>query len=157
MNYDLKKWLNNKMDKHELSFYKPPYDYIKTGGSNYPEDYKLFYSKNDIDDKMNSMVTIEQIKNIVTNNKEMIKTDKELQNMLKSIETYGKKSIIIPNNTNRAHANYLFKELVKEVEENRMYIEIPTLQKDYIEYNEVPIFDKKMKDSFYKFCMENSK
>lgn len=56
---------------------------------------------------------------------------------------------LIPINTNRYHANSLFRQLIDYTIKNNMkYI----LQGDNIG----SLFDKSMKDNFYKFCYEKS-
>jgi hypothetical protein len=156
----LKKWLESKINKLEESYYKP--QYIITGGRNNPLNYDLYYDENkdkdkniDLDLELNDKVTIKYMKNLVKNDINFCKKDEETQNILKSIETFGKKEIIIPNNTNRAHANYLFKKMIDISNNDGLLIEIPIFGNEDIE-EFFPVFDKSMKEKFYNFCMTNS-
>jgi hypothetical protein len=56
---------------------------------------------------------------------------------------------LIPINTNRYHANYLFRQLIDYAIENNMKY---TFQEKCIGF----LVDKSMKDNFYKFCYNNS-
>lgn len=104
------------------------------------EDYDKYYMVNDIDMKMNDEGLI-AIMN--TMSLEDIMKDQELVDIYNSMEKYvsnGKsKYVLIPRNTNRAHVNYLYKRLI-----------------DLATYNNIQVFDKTMKESFYNFCYENS-
>jgi hypothetical protein len=57
--------------------------------------------------------------------------------------------VFIPPNTNRFHANHLFKQLVDKNLEYNMYYDLGN-DKPY------PMFDVTMKDAFYRFCMNNT-
>lgn len=131
-------WLNESLNDNNI--------YINNRYGNYYmgkrdiEEYYKYYSDNDIDMEMND----DGILNIINNTPiEDIIKDEELVNINNSIEKYttndASKCILIPRNTNRAHVNYLYKRLI-----------------DLTSYNNIPIFDKSMKESFYMFCYENS-
>ena len=63
--------------------------------------------------------------------------------------------ILIPPNTNRYHANYLFKRMVDFTYNNDMLYEIgnPSTQS----YDTVPLITPSFKHAFYAFCYNNSK
>lgn len=143
----LKTWLNKKMDEYTATIYYPPVSEFKTSGKYEEDHYDLYYNKDDIDMKMNDNTVCEFAE---------AETDQDEKNINNSVEDYGKEKVFIPQNTNRSHCSYLLKLLIHETEKSNLYINVPTIKGEMIEYHEMAIFDKNMKENFYKFCMENS-
>lgn len=63
--------------------------------------------------------------------------------------------VLIPPNTNRYHANYLFKRMVDYAYENDMIYEIGDLETQ--SYISTPLVTPSLKHAFYSFCYKNSK
>lgn len=127
----LVKWLTKKLNSSDI---KNIYDHDEFSGcyTKYSiEDFYFYFTDNDIDCQLNDK------------NKLML-NNLEHEDMINSIECFGKTKILIPTGTNRRHAYYLFKNLVNCTENNGLYI------------NNTPVFSADMKEAFYKFCLDNS-
>jgi hypothetical protein len=148
MDKKLKTWLDNKLDNYTESKYEIPIKAFQTSGKYDREIYEVYYDKNDIDEQMNTTYI---------ENEKYIEPEKcDPYDCQQSIEEYGEKKMLMPQNTKRAHCSYLYKLLLDTTIEKNMYIATPKISGSMIEYIEYPIFDKSMKEKFYSFCMENS-
>jgi aspartate/glutamate racemase len=149
MKNNLEKWLRQPIDENKEVFIGSKYSNIYMGRHD-PAKYPIYFDgNNDIDIKMND----EAIVGIVKFNETDIKNskDKELIQMHNSCEKYGDKMIVFPRNTNRAHANYLFKRMIDLIHLNYLGLSI-----DPENDSKIAIVDTSMKQSFYEFCMQYS-
>ncbi len=62
--------------------------------------------------------------------------------------------ILLYPNTNRYHANYLFRKLIDFAQDNDFNYYI--YDKKTKEYKACDLMDKSLKDVFYKFCYDNT-
>lgn len=77
----------------------------------------------------------------------------QYKNLYKEDE-YGLSDNKYKVNTNGHHVNTLFKKMIDYTNGNDIYYKIYDQTKE--DYVECTLFDTTMKDSFYKFCYENS-
>jgi len=139
-------WLKSKSDSGKIY-------------NNYsPDSYTLYYNNtNDLDLYLNKIEDIERIEQTkIYNPNDMSENDKILE---KYIERYknGKKILINPD-TIHYHIHTLYQKLIDH-KDNTNYllqsIEIDGSIDKNMDEN-VNIFDKSIKDAFYRFCFENS-
>ena len=161
---ELKKWLNKSIDINVPYPYGITSNEFMTSGVCEYELYNSYYSgQNDIDIEMNDKITIEYVKHMLKTDVEECKKNREIQEILQSLEIYKKdnkviKDILIPNNTKRAHANILYKRMIDCAKDGNLLIETPEIDNNNtgMSFYYQAIFDKTMKDKFYEFCMQNS-
>jgi len=142
MSKELDKWLDKRV-KGAVS----KYDYYDGILESYHsdnlsmDDYNRYYVMDDIDIKHNSLI-MQRILDHETDsptgvNLSYYKEEYKDNNILKH-------ELMIPPNTNHKHSQFLFKSLVDcSKRENMIHM------KSYL-------IDKTMKESFYKFCKDNS-
>ena len=142
-------------------------------------DFKDYYNKNDQDIKASDKNYLSVLKHYNGEKSELCANKNKflffgqkaslllepydndtLQYMKKRVERYNtnkpehSKEILIPPNTYRYHANYLFKRIIDYVEHNGcMYEYDDSRKKKVIKFK---LVDKVMKDAFYKFCYNNT-
>jgi len=119
MSYQIESWLNSKVNDQDVEKYKVNEYTIKPYYSQY--DMSNYYKPNDTDIKANSL------------------------NYDEKLSEYDDHIFLYPN-TNRYHANMLFRQLT-DYAYNRNF--------DYCDRKH-NVMDISMKKSFYKFCHENS-
>lgn len=100
-----------------------------------------YYDLSDIDFDLNDKFMIDILN---TTDKEVINTDPYLFECSKALETYKDKEsgeqtqILLPINTNLSVVSNIYKDII-----------------DYTKKNNINLFDKTMKKSFYIFCKNN--
>ena len=138
-------WLDKKVNdetilsKHEIDKYT-----IKPYQSHYDKD--AYYVKNDPDIKSSDQIVHQLINDFGQN---FIIEDPKLQNLV----MYDDHILLNPN-TNRYHANLLFRKLVDFSFDNDYDYTIYNANDD--EQINVNLMDVSLKKSFYKFCHDNS-
>lgn len=141
----LEKWLNSKVnDKTVSSKYEIDEYTIKPYDSHY--DKNTYYTENDSDLKASETILYQLINNL---------TDEELNENteISKLSPYADHILIRPN-TNRYHANLLFRQLIDVSYDNNYDYELYNANMD--EQINVNLMDITMKKSFYKFCYDNS-
>lgn len=156
-NCKLKNWLISRIDKNK-NYYEDTLNIPQSKNKNLSL-YQKYYDINsiyDIDLELNDKITIEYIKMRIKSNT----FNTELIELISSLEVYQQdnkvRELLIPNNSNRAHANFLFKEIIDCANKESNLINEPEFNEDTLIYATKPIFDKSMKEKFYEFCMNNS-
>jgi|SaaInlStandDraft_4_1057021.scaffolds.fasta_scaffold01572_8 hypothetical protein len=156
---EFERWLNKKTEHMPYEYHR---DILPPHPINPKEHYDYYYSNNDTDEKASDVFYINLLNSIKQSNPRELKRDKHLAMINTYIERYGKKKILINPNTNRYHANHLFKNIIDYVETNFEPIEILNLSNVKIEnqFNEQDkiysksstLFTAKDKKKFYKIC-----
>jgi hypothetical protein len=141
----MENWLSKRLDKYSTNL-EVPDNYLLTGDVYDKYDYELYYGNrdSDIDLKMHdkSVITVAKIN--------------EENELLKNLETYGNKEILIIPNTKHGACHGLFKQLIDAAENEKISLDVPNFGDGYVEYIKESVIDKEMKTKFYEFCMENS-
>nr|QBK88858.1 MAG: hypothetical protein LCMiAC01_05400 [Mimivirus LCMiAC01] len=155
----MKEWLNSKIADPDVE------DLYSEDGSCLPfthhiiklRDYNKYYTNKDKDQDQDVLASddsyIQKI-NEYNKNKENNKNNKHLEYLDKRMEIYTNKKIFIPPNSNRYHANYLFKKMIDFSERDYNY----NKDGDGTMYNKIEyiLVDKNMKNAFYEFCYEHT-
>jgi hypothetical protein len=114
----------------------------------FENDFNKYYKVADIDCQISDEFMIDIITNLESEN------DKYYDQCENALEQYNNDiNILIPVNTNASYANNIFKEMIDFVKSNKLinsYINEENIISEYI-------FNIDMKESFYKFCMENTR
>ncbi|QKF94026.1 hypothetical protein QKU48_gp0568 [Fadolivirus algeromassiliense] len=139
------KWLDNKvsdhdiMSKYEIDEYtiRPYYSYY---------EMSTYYDENDSDMKKSENMTLQYINN---STEEELEEDKELL----KLSQYADHILLYPN-TNRYHANSLFRQLIDYSYNNNYDYNIYDPDTRQVSLNN--LMDKALKKSFYKFCYDNT-
>ena len=136
-NNNLDKWLNKVLNNYETTIQPYKSDNNK----------QLYYDDiNDIDFNANDEI----LSQIITN---MTDTELDENPELKKLNEYMDHILINPD-TNRYHANLLFRQLIDFSHENdfnyKIYNDITN------EYDKKNLLNKSMKKSFYEFCYNYS-
>jgi len=105
-----------------------------------PKSFFRMMGYNGFDDANWETVDSKSSKGYITNNKPE-EIDEEI-------------TILIPPNTNRYHANYLFKRMVQYSINNNMYYDVEDPYKDV--YRTELLVEPDIKEAFYKFCYHNT-
>jgi len=143
----LEQWLDSKVNdktiliKEEINKNSIPHYQSQYAKSNY-------YTNDDTDLKSNNELMFDIINNTKRN---------KLDKYLLPLSQYMDHILLYPN-TNRYHANYLFRKLI-DTTKNNNYI----YNNEYNEYNEetnnyksINLIDISLKKAFYKFCYDNT-
>ena len=150
-------WLDSKVsdDTIQNKYSKTSYNLPPHLNRNESIEYFYrYYTKNDEDiDTADTFYPnfIDHMRNL---NPEDLRNDEELKFLDSITERYGKEhKFLIPPNTNRYHTNFLFKHLI-DVSDNSGYnYETVDLNDKVVR---LPFIDKELKQSFYKFCKDNT-
>jgi hypothetical protein len=160
---NVNEWLNSKInDMNANSTYDEPNIGNMYAGNRNASDYELYYTANDTDmlnSESDNMNMIEYLKN---HDIDELNNDYELSIMDNVMETYGNKKILIAPSSNRYHANYLFKDLIR-CSKNMTY-SLPSINNESKGTNHwcagemvsVKLFTPEMKNYFYNFLYDNS-
>lgn len=142
---NVEQWLNSKVNDTSISSQYEINEYtIRPYASHY--DKITYYIENDSDLNANEMILYQLIDNM---------TDKELSGDTKinKLSVYMDHILLRPN-TNRYHANSLFRQLIDFSYDNNYNYNIYNVNaREYINVN---LMDLSLKESFYKFCHDNS-
>lgn len=128
-------WLNSKVDDKDMEKYNVNDYTIKPYNSQYEMSY--YYMSDDTDVKADN-----------TTLKEYYDCNKCDQ-----LGSYNDHVFIYPN-TNRYHANLLFRQLIDYSHSNNLNYEL--CDEITFEIDKLDIMDVSLKNSFYKFCYDNS-
>lgn len=145
-NNGVTKWLDSKVnDRMVMNKYQIDDNTLKPYYSHYDKDcYYDNDNDNDSDMKNNDKLSVQLIENLTV---EELKQDKELA----KLDSYRDHILLHPN-TNRYHANYLFRKLVDYSYDNKLEYLYPNPYKKEL----INLMDKSLKESFYRFCHNNS-
>jgi hypothetical protein len=129
MDINIEKWLDAKVNDEDILEYNEINEYtIPHYTSKYKKD--VYYGTNDIDD-------VDSVYDV----------DSEMNNYMDHV-------LIYPN-TNRYHANMLFRQLIDySIDNNFMY---DIYDAGLNEHKSYTLLNKTFKESFYKFCYMHSK
>lgn len=113
-------------------------------------------SMTETNEDLDGWTTVKNKNNRKHNDNNSSKNDSKLDEQEEIIEPDNREiDILIAPNTNRYHANYLFKRMVDYVYENEMFYEIGDLENET--YNVMALVEPSLKNSFYEFCYNNTK
>jgi hypothetical protein len=142
------KWLDSKVaDKTVENKYEIDELTIKPYKSHYGN--YAYYGENDIDTKNMSTSDKYMFQLMGTMTDEELKEDMEIY----KLSLYADHVLIRPN-TNRYHANLLFRKLIDQAFDNDYDYDIYNVNAN--EHLNVNLMDISLKKSFYKFCYDNS-
>lgn len=145
MTSNLKKWLDSKVfDNSIRSVYDINDDTIKHYPSHYKKD--IYYNFDDDDIHKSDKLSL----NVIIN---MSDDELESEPELKKLSNYVDHILLNPN-TNRYHANYLFRQLIDNSYDNEYDYNIYNMSTKSTDL--MNLIDKSLKESFYKFCYDNS-
>lgn len=133
------KWLDSLVkDSEVIDAYKPYSCRLKTKQT-VSDNFNFYYQEDDTDVKKNQQFYLEMFR--IPDTTKETKTIRQLKD---NVEYYDNREMLLKPNTNRFHANYLFKRLVDYCLENNL------------NYPTGPMFNVGLKNDFYKFCYENT-
>jgi len=165
MSGDIKSWLDSQLPDTETK-YSEDGSCLPFGRDRYIADFKDYYNDNDQDIKASDKTYLSILKHYDKSDRDLYQIqgqydDNTIQYMKERVERYintnkpeHSKEILIPPNTYRYHANYLFKKIIDYVEHNGCMYEYYDSRKG--KTMKFKLFDKNMKDAFYKFCYDNT-
>jgi hypothetical protein len=134
-------WLNSLVKDPEVINSCDPYTCRLAQRKTVSTDIDFYYTPNDSDIKNSDQDWVDLLAPDTTDPKAIT---------LKSyIETYNSKQILIKPNTNRFHANYIFKQLVD-------YCLVNKLTYPYDNISNKLLVEPDLKTEFYKFCKKYS-
>lgn len=125
--------------------------------------HRYYKGDTDQDIKSSDNFSISLLDDMKRNSPQEIRSDKHLTLLDTVTERYTDnsnkdkstiKSVLIRPDTNRHHANFLFKRLVDFCDNNDF--NYCSLNPSTYEYETMNLIDTSFKDSFYKFCYDNT-
>jgi len=156
----IKKWLDLKVEDKMIESKYAMYDWSLNPYLDEYEDLELFYryyNENDQDIKAIDVFYLENLEFMRENG--TFYDNEELEYLDTLIERYIdengviKKRVFIAPNTNRYHANYLFKQIIDNCINNNLVYDFSDEDGNV---ESLLLFDVNMKDKFYKFCYDNT-
>jgi len=141
----MENWLNNKVDDVTVT---TKYDIDEHTITPYKSHHEkdMYYTHNDTDIMAHEKGLYQMINDV---------TDEELENdpQLENLILYDDHILLCPN-TNRYHANSLFRQLVDFSHDNDyVYDTYDTTTHKQTKFH---LMNASMKESFYRFCCDNS-
>ena len=127
----IEKWLNEKVNDKTLDKYGINEYTIRPYSSKH--ELYCYYKQNDSDMRANNA---------------LVQNDESSR-----LREYNDHILLYPN-TNRYHANSLFRQLIDHSYDNNFDYEL--YNDETSKYDRVNIMDVELKKSFYKFCYDNS-
>ncbi len=141
----LDSWLNSKVSDNTLDKYTIGEYSLRPYYSKYDE--QCYYIKNDSDMEMNDK--IQQFGETSETN------ETNETNETSETNIYNDHIFLYPN-TNRYHANYLFRQLVDVSYDNNFNYTVYNKNGKNIEHNYFNLIDVTFKETFYQFCHDNT-
>lgn len=148
------KWLDEKIEDERIETrYSKNEDMIYKETKKPMEDYNKYYKEGDSDERASDKVRIDLIKTLEMCDE--LREDEEMSYIESVMERYmdelgNEKNILIPPNTYRYHANYIFKKMIETCEEEG-YIYEDIGPEGYMQ-----LIDVNFKKDFYEFCYNNT-
>ena len=137
-------WLDSKVNDNTIENKSKVSDNsLKHYMSKYPKYY--YYTEDDIDLNSHNNYLYNLIKGM---SREELENDIELLKMNNYMD-----HLLLSPNTNRYHANSLFRQLLDHSINNEFNYLLNDENKEKMHFN---LIDNSLKNSFYKFCYENS-
>jgi hypothetical protein len=127
MSNNVSQWLNSKVNDRDMEKYKVCDNTISPYVSKH--DFECYYTENDSDVRSSVQVDDSQL------------------------DPYVDHILLYPN-TNRYHTNSLFRQLIDHSYSNSFDFKLYNDETN--EYDKLNLMDVSLKNSFYRFCHENS-